>query len=76
MEDMLQSPLAPQPKPKTNTRQWRDRIRAEAWPEAISHGFHSVIPIECGYCVTAFCPDEPTGRANAHPATSAIALAQ
>jgi hypothetical protein len=49
---MLQSPLVPQPKPKTNTRQWRARIRAEAWPEAIARGFPSAIPFECGDCVT------------------------
>jgi hypothetical protein len=52
MEDMLQSPLAPQPKPKTNTRQWRDRIRAETWPDVARHGFHSAIPFECGDWVT------------------------
>jgi hypothetical protein len=58
MEDMLRSPLVPQPKPKTNTRQWRDRIRAEAWPDANRRGFHSAIRFECGDCVTESSPDE------------------
>jgi hypothetical protein len=74
MEDMLQSSLAPQPKPKTNPRQWRDRIRAETWPDAIGHSFLSAIPFECGDCVTArpFHPRDHVSLASPrNPSTAA-----